>query len=270
MTLGNLVFSDLDPNEYYRVTAKFNVSTAYNPFMRISAGGAPVVEYGDDFGGTTFEFTDEKLGSAIQKEFPLSVGLSDFLADGTKTTIKWKEVKLEKTTGEGWKTVLAGESQKGTFVHSVTWGKCFDGNTDVCGKNGMPAESNATFAFAFGEAAKAVTETPKTPAASTGSTSTTTGKKNDPWRIAATGGNGPVGKLLDEKLGNAFGKVKEKYANDTKKRAKLTAAKKSVEQALRSAKKYEEAKTKAAKNFLKKTLVKDLKDALKKMAETGK
>lgn len=106
VTLGNLVLSDLDPNEYYRVTAKFNVSTAYNPFMRIAAGAAPVVEYGDDYGGTTFEFTDEKLGSAIQKEFPLSVGLSDFLADGTKTAIRWKEVKLEKTTGEGWKTVL--------------------------------------------------------------------------------------------------------------------------------------------------------------------
>lgn len=270
VTLGSLVLTDLDPNEYYRVTAKFNVSTAYNPFMRISAGWAPVVEYGDDYGGTTFEFTDEKLGSAIQKEFPLSIGVSDFLADGTKTTMRWKEVKLEKTTGEGWKTVFTGEGQKGTFVHSVTWGKCFDGNTDVCGKNGMPTESNATFSFAFGEAAKAITETPKTPATSTGSTTTTGGKKNDPWRIAATGGNGPVGKLLDEKLGSAFKKAKEKYANDTKKRAKLTAAKKSVEQALRSAKKYEEAKTKAAKNFLKKTLIKDLKDALKKLAETSK
>lgn len=270
VTLGNLVFSDLDPNEYYRITAKFNVSTKYNPFMRIAAGAAPVVEYGDDFGGTTFEFSDEKLGSAIQKEYPLSVGLSDFLADGTKTAMQWKEVKLEKTTGEGWKTVLTGESQKGTFVHSATWGKCFDGNTDVCGKNGMPAESNATFSFAFGEAAKAVTEPVKTDTAtSTGTTATTT-KKNDPWRISASGGNGPIGKLLDEKLGNAFGKAKDKYATDTKKRTKLTAAKKSVEQALRSAKKYEEAKTKAAKNLLKKSLVKDLKDALKKIAETGK
>lgn len=152
----------------------------------------------------------------------------------------------------------------------MTWGKCFDGNTDVCGKSGMPAESSATFSFAFGEAAKAVTEPTKTDAAtSTGTVSTVT-KKNDPWKITASAGTGPIGKLLNEKLGNAFGKVKDKYATDTKKRAKLTAAKKAVEQALRSAKKYEEAKTKAAKNFLKKSLVKDLKNALKKMAETGK
>ncbi len=134
----------------------------------------------------------------------------------------------------------------------------------------MPAESSATFSFAFGEAAKAITEPAKTDtAASTGTTSTGT-KKNDPWRIAASAGTGPIGKLLNEKLGNAFGKVKDKYASDTKKRAKLTAAKKSVEQALRSAKKYEEAKTKAAKNLLKKTLIKDIKDALKKMADAGK
>ena len=38
VALGNLAFKDLEANEYYRITAKFNVSSSYNPFAQFDAG----------------------------------------------------------------------------------------------------------------------------------------------------------------------------------------------------------------------------------------
>lgn len=270
VTFGNFSVSDLDPTEYYRFSGKLLVSKAYNPFSRATASSLNVTESMDD-GLTALEFSEEGLGSTLVKDVPFTVGLGDFLADGTSVPLEWKSVKLEKTNGYGWKTVSELTGPKGSYAHKVTWGKCSDGSATLCGKDGLPEESSTTFAFNFNGAVSTVS----TPATTTTVTTPTTGtvsngKKNDPWKLSATAGNGQIGKLLDSKLGAAFAKVKDKYANDPKKRSKLTAAKKAVEQSLRTGKKYEEAKAKAMKNMLKKTLVRDLKDALKKLGEVSK
>ncbi|MDQ1344185.1 MAG: hypothetical protein QG650_905 [Patescibacteria group bacterium] len=264
VSLGNLLLGNLDPSAYYRITAKFSIAGTFNPFSTAKAGSSRIVTDG----GTTetvFEITEEGAGKTISKSIPVSVGLSDFLASEKALSMEWKSIKLEKAKDGQWTTAASAEAAKGSILQTVKWGNCFDGSTDVCGKDGMPEESKSSVIVTFGSVAVAKTEEKKPVA-----TTTKTGKKNDPWRLAVTAGNGPIGKILNAKLGASFAKLKDKHAADPKKRAKLQNAKKAVERALSSAKKYEETKAKAMKDLLKKTLIKDLKDAMKKMSDASK
>lgn len=231
----------------------------------MSAGNPRITVSGED-GGTVFEITEERLGSSMTQNVSLSVAPNDFLAGDAPLAFEWKSVKLEKTNGDGWKTAATAAAPKGHVIQRVRWGSCSDGNTEVCGKDGMLEESSGSLSISFGAAPVVEAETKPAQEAP----AKTTGKKNDPWKISATGGNGPIGKLVEAKLVAAFAKVRDKHAGNAANRTALLAAKKAVEKALKSVKKYEETKTKAMKNLLKKTLVKDLRDAIKKLAEIGK
>lgn len=268
--LGTLRFKNVDKQSSYRVSAELTLDSEFSPFSRFVAGNARIWAEGRD-GKIAYNISDERLGSSFPDEIGFSVESNEFLPVGENVGMSWNFAKLERLTGEGYVTVAEWKGGSGSLTHVNEITGCFDAGKDECGKNGTPKDSSATFAFAFGTGSSSVANPAKTESATgSGSKTSVSGKKNDPWKLASPKGNGNLAKLVHAKFSAAMEKLRQSHSQDVAKRARLLAAKKAFEKAVRSAENYESSTNAKTRAILKKVLIRDVKDAAKRSAEVAK